>query len=192
MRRNSLPALRIISIVAAILISQFASTSANAWWMWTPGDSVDNSTQSMISKGYHPDQPIEFPHKIHAGDLKMDCQYCHSAARKSQSAGVPPLNTCMGCHKIVATDKDPIKYITEKYKRNEPVEWTKVHDLPDFVRFSHKPHVLAGFSCQECHGPMQEKVTANMHAPLQMGWCLECHKNNLNKGAKISCTTCHY
>jgi len=192
MRRIGLRAIRLLPIMIVMVLGQLKSSKANAWWMWSPGDTVENSTQSMIGSGYHPDQPIDFPHNIHADKLKMDCQYCHSAARRSQSAGVPPLNTCMGCHKIVASDKESIKYITEKFKKNEPVEWTKVHDMPDFVRFSHKPHVLAGFTCQECHGPMQEKVTAATHAPMQMGWCIGCHKDNLDKGAKISCNTCHY
>lgn len=150
--------------------------------MYTPGDTVDNV-------GYHPDQPIEFPHDLHAGDKKIACQYCHSGARRSAVAGVPPLNTCMGCHKLVATDKDPIKFLKEKYDKNEPVEWTKVHDMPDFVRFSHQPHILAKVECKTCHGDLTTMKTAKQVAPLQMGWCIDCHINN---GASTSCQTCHY
>jgi hypothetical protein len=165
------------------------SSPAYSWWMWTPGDTVDTSTQSAIGDGYHPDQPINFSHKIHAGDRKMPCQYCHSSARRSPVAGIPPLNTCMGCHKVVATDKDSIKFLTEKFNKKEPIEWVKVNDLPDHVRFSHKPHVLGGVTCQTCHGPVETTGTAEQWAPLQMGWCIGCH---LEKKVSVDCNTCHY
>lgn len=157
-------------------------TGCRGWWFWTPGDTVDNV-------GYHPDQPIPFSHKLHAGDKKIPCQYCHSGARRSIVAGIPSGNTCMGCHKIIATDKKPIKYMKAKFDRNEPIEWTKVHDLPDFVRFTHKRHVAAGISCQECHGQVQEMKTAHQGAVLQMGWCIECHQR---KDAPTNCIACHY
>lgn len=150
--------------------------------MWTPGDTVDNV-------GYKPEQPIPFSHKLHAGDKQIPCQYCHSAARRSAVAGIPPLNTCMGCHKIVATDKEPIKNITEHFKTNKPMEWVKVHDLPDFVRFSHKPHVAAGLECQSCHGQVQTMDVVEQVAPLQMGWCISCHRE---KKASLECATCHF
>ena len=109
--------------------------------MWTPGDHVDNSTQSMVTNGYHPDQPIPFSHRLHAGEKKISCNYCHSAARHSTSAGIPPVSTCMGCHKVVAKDSPHIKYLTKKYNNKEPIKWTRVHALPDYVRFSHKVHI---------------------------------------------------
>lgn len=180
MRRSS-----VLPLVAAICLAFFALASrpAQAWWMYTPGDTVDNV-------GYKPTQPIPFSHKLHAGDKKIPCQYCHSAARRSASAGIPPLNTCMGCHKLVATDKPDIQNITDHYKKNQPMEWVKVHDLPDFVRFSHKIHVTgAGLSCQGCHGPVETMSVVEQVAPLQMGWCIGCHKE---KGAKIDCIACHY
>jgi len=149
---------------------------------WTPGDSVDNV-------GYKPDQPIPFPHDLHAGEKKIPCQYCHSSARRSHVAGVPPLNTCMGCHRYVATDKEPIKYLTAKYEANEPVKWTKVHDIPDYVRFTHQPHVLAGVGCESCHGDVKKMGVAAQAKPLQMGWCIECHLEN---EVPVSCSTCHY
>ena len=85
------------------------------WWMWTPGDHVENSIQLSLTDGWQPEQPIPFSHKLHAGQLKMDCQYCHYSTRKSKSGGVPPLETCMGCHKFVNTNAEPIKILTEKY-----------------------------------------------------------------------------
>ena len=99
------------------------------------------------------------------------------------------MNTCMGCHRFVATDKESIKWLTEKYQKDEPVEWIKVHDLPDFVRFSHKIHVGAGIACQDCHGQVQDMEVVEQVAWLQMGWCLECHRQ---KGASTECMTCHY
>jgi len=171
------------------LIFALHSTQSFGWWFWTPGDTVDDSTQNGIAIGYHPDQPIDFSHKIHAGDRKINCEYCHNGARRSASAVIPPVNTCMGCHSVVAVDKEPIKWLTEKYNKKEPIVWTKVHDLPDHVRFTHQPHVLAEISCQTCHGPVEEMGTAEQWAPLQMGWCIDCHKE---RNVKISCNACHY
>lgn len=176
-------------IRVCVLLCFAVSTQAFGWWTWTPGDTVDDSTQSAIGPGYHPEQPLPFSHKKHAGELGMDCEYCHSSARRSATSGVPPMNTCMGCHKVVATDKEPIKYLTYKYKNNEPIEWVKVHDLPDHVRFSHLPHNLAKVKCQECHGPVETMTTAEQYAPLQMGWCIGCHKE---REVSIDCSTCHY
>jgi len=178
LRRTHFP---LLSLSLLLLVLSFAP-KAQAWWMWTPGDTVDNV-------GYAPTQPIPFPHKLHAGDKKIPCQYCHSGARRSAVAGIPPLNTCMGCHKIVATDKEPIKKITEAYKSNTPFEWVKVHDLPDFAKFSHKPHVAAGVECQTCHGAVEKMDVVEQVAPLQMGWCISCHRE---KKASTECQTCHY
>ena len=171
-------------IVFALFALTLSGCKGKKFWTnwWTPGDTVDNV-------GYHPDQPIDFSHKLHAGQMEIPCQYCHSAARRSASAGVPPMNTCMGCHKFAATDREPIKFLTEKYNANEAIEWTKVHDMPDFVRFTHKRHVQSGIDCAECHGDVKTMETAEQGASLQMGWCVECH---MSKGASISCVACHY
>ena len=168
----------------ALLVAQVGCNRGNKIWTgwWTPGDTVDNV-------GYHPEQPIEFPHNLHAGKAKIPCQYCHSGARKSANAGIPPLNTCMGCHTYVKTDSEKIKFITSKYKKKEPIRWVKVHDMPDFVRFSHRPHVQRGVECSACHGNMLDVTVAKQQTPMQMGWCIDCHVRNQ---APISCTTCHY
>ncbi len=186
----------------------FSSPAAYSWWMYTPGDTVDNSTQSLIIKGYHPDQPLPFSHRLHASDRKIPCEYCHSAARRSTVAGIPPLNTCMGCHKLVNTQAESIKKLKAAFDKNEPIQWTKVHDLPDYVRFSHKVHVLAKdaggkplLQCQTCHGQVQGMGTAEQYAPLQMGWCIECHTkvkipaqdgHAAVKNAPVTCNTCHF
>ena len=155
---------------------------AEAWWFWTPGDTVDDV-------GYRPTQPIPFSHKLHAGDMQINCNYCHSSARRSEVSGIPPLNTCMGCHKVVRTDREPIKKITEAFNSGHAIEWIKVHDLPDFVRFTHKRHIASGLTCQECHGPVETMEVVEQVAPLQMGWCIGCHTQ---KNAPITCNTCHF
>jgi hypothetical protein len=173
----------VCSMLAVTFLSSQTAKADFSWWFWTPGDTVDHV-------GYQPDQPIPFSHKLHAGERQIPCQYCHSSARRSITSGIPPLNTCMGCHRFVKTDSPHIKYVTDKYKKNEPIEWVKVHDLPDFVRFSHQIHVKgAGLTCQECHGAVEEMEKVEQIAPLQMGWCLDCHRK---KGANIDCLTCHY
>lgn len=172
-----------LSFLLFLVVSVSAwSETANAWWFWTPGDTVDNV-------GYKPTQPIPFSHKLHAGDRKIPCQYCHSSARKSTTAGIPPVNTCMGCHQIVRSDRPDIQWLTDKFNKKENVEWVKVHDLPDFVRFPHKRHVAAGLACQDCHGKVEGMDVVEQVAPLQMGWCVGCHKE---KKASLECASCHY
>lgn len=198
----------------SVLLTLLIPTNGFGWWMWTPGDHVDDSTQNMIDHGYHPDQPIPFSHKLHAGDRQIPCQFCHSSARRSITAGIPSVNTCMGCHQYVNVDAEPVKLIKEHFDKGEPIRWTKVHDLPDYVRFSHKVHVLAKDDngnpllgkdsdevCMACHGPVKEMTTAEQWAPLQMGWCVECHNKErvpaqngrpAVKFAPVTCNTCHY
>jgi len=105
--------------------------------------------------GVGPDQPIAFPHDRHVQIDGLNCQYCHSAARNSIHAGVPEIATCMGCHRFVLKDSPEIKLLTAYWMRGEPVPWKKVHDLPDFVNFSHQRHVRAGVDCTECHGQVE-------------------------------------
>ena len=135
-------------------------------------------------------QPIDFPHWRHAGSaaqggLEINCLYCHSYARRSTVAGIPTLAKCMGCHKHVATDKPEIVKLTGFWKRGEPVPWKKVHDLPEFVYFSHERHVQRFVfqqgqpvqqACGYCHGNVRTMGVAEKQKPLTMGWCLSCHK----------------
>ncbi|PIE90310.1 MAG: hypothetical protein CR997_06890 [Acidobacteria bacterium] len=140
---------------------------------------------------YAPEQPIPYSHKLHAGDFEMDCSMCHTYARRTKNAGIPALEQCMMCHKTIALDKDPIKTMAAAYSKDEPIKWIRVHALPGYVNFNHKRHVKAGFECQECHGQIQEMEVVYREAPLTMGWCLQCHKINLDKGASVDCWTCH-
>jgi hypothetical protein len=143
------------------------------------------------NNGYQPDQPIAFSHELHAGQNKIQCQYCHTNAERSNHATVPALNICMNCHMVVATDKPAIQKITKAYNDNTPINWVKVHMLPDHVHFNHRRHVRRGVACQECHGPVETMKTVYQHADLSMGWCVNCHRKPENK-APTSCSTCHY
>jgi hypothetical protein len=135
-----------------------------------------------------PEQPIAFPHTIHAGQLGLPCTYCHLYVEKSRQAGAPYLETCMGCHRNVATDKPEIKKLAQYYESNTPIEWNRIHNLPEFVYFSHKRHIKAGLDCSACHGEMRGTVKVRQVRSLKMGWCVTCHKA---KGAPRDCATCH-
>ena len=159
--------------------------------------------QIGVDQNYEPIQPIHFSHKIHAGDNKIDCKYCHSSARVSKTSGIPSLNVCMNCHKNINEfqgDKDStyVDHSKEFYTAEiqklynavgwdktaqkytgivRPVKWVRVHNLPDFVYFNHSQHVtVAGVECQKCHGPVETMEVMRQHAPLTMGWCVSCHR----------------
>ena len=149
-----------------------------------------------VQQGYAPTQPINFSHKIHAGQYEMDCKYCHSTADKSKSASIPSLNTCMNCHKYVKAaekydgntspeiqkiynaigfDGDNMEYM-EGYEQ-KPIEWVRIHNLPDLAYFNHSQHVVVGkVECQTCHGPIEEMEKVEQYSTLQMGWCIDCHR----------------
>ena len=129
-------------------------------------------------------QPIKFSHKVHAGDNKIDCQYCHIYARRSYSSGAPPVAICVGCHKFVATGLDEVKKVMDYWQKQQPIPWVKIHDIPDFVRYPHYKHINAknemypnGIACQECHGPIETMDVVQKFYPSfgLMGWCLNCH-----------------
>ncbi len=165
--------------------------------------------QVGVDQGYQPIQPIHFSHKIHAGDNKVECKYCHSSARVSKTSGIPSLNVCMNCHKSIfeykGNPEGPSKedlangYTNEFYTgeikklyaavgwdeenqkytgETKPVEWIRVHNLPDFAYFNHSQHVsVAGIECQTCHGPVEEMEIVYQFSPLTMGWCVNCHRD---------------
>lgn len=145
-----------------------------------------------IQQDYAPDQPIKFSHKLHVGQNKIDCRYCHSGAEKSKNAGIPSPNVCMNCHKYVK--KGP-QYGTEEIGKiyaavgwdvdkqqytgkQKAIEWTRIHNLPDHAYFNHSQHTkVGGIECQTCHGPVEEMETMKQFAPLTMGWCIQCHRD---------------
>lgn len=133
------------------------------------------------TKDYAPDQPIKFSHKIHAGDNRIDCKYCHHTAEFSKSAGIPSMELCMNCHLLVRegshSGKFEINKVIEANETKKPVEWIRIHNLPDHVFFSHAQHVgVATVDCKQCHGPVGEMDIMRQHSDLSMGWCINCHR----------------
>ena len=146
-----------------------------------------------LQKG--PEQPIKFSHKLHAGQLGVDCLYCHYGAIKSPIANIPAVSVCMGCHKIAVADRPEIKKLSDYFNRGEPVPWVEVYKLPQHVKFNHKRHVLANVACTQCHGPVQQMDVIVQYPSLKMGWCVSCHRQNLNAAnfpASMDCLVCHH
>ncbi len=184
----------LVSVIFLLLASAYY---AYGWMM-----------QVGVDQGYQPIQPIHYSHKIHAGDNKIECKYCHSSARVSKHSGIPSLNVCMNCHKSIYEYKGnpegpsaedlangytnefytgEIKKLYKAVGWNEeeqrytgeakPVEWVRIHNLPDLAYFNHSQHVsVAGIECQTCHGPVEEMEIMYQYAPLTMGWCINCHR----------------
>jgi mono/diheme cytochrome c family protein len=200
-------------------------TIALGSWTWV------TLWNTNVHTGYQPVQPIKFPHDLHAGTMKINCQYCHSGAYKSKNASIPSLNVCMNCHKVVKTESPEIHKIydalgydptTQKYDstKSRPMQWIRVHNLPDFAYFNHSQHVkVQGLKCQTCHGPVETMKEVYQYSPLTMKWCIQCHKRTeinikgnayyekmeqvhdlIRKGGKVTeammggieCGKCHY
>lgn len=146
-------------------------------------------------EGYAPTQPVAFSHKIHAGDNEVPCQYCHVSPGESPMASVPSVNTCMNCHSQVGganpQAQREIEKIRTAWRENRPIEWVKVHNMPDHVRFSHEPHINQGFDCAECHGQVNTMDVVGTQNAFNMGWCVNCHRQPENN-APVDCVTCHY
>lgn len=130
-----------------------------------------------VQQGYQPTQPIAFSHKIHAGQYEIDCNYCHTGVRKSKNANIPSPNICMNCHSSIKTDSKEIQKIYAAVENNTPIEWVRIHNLPDLAYFNHSQHVEVGeIDCQTCHGPIEEMDVVYQYSPLTMGWCINCHR----------------
>ena len=157
-------------------------TLALGSWTWV------TMWTTNVHQGYQPVQPIKFPHDLHAGAMQINCQYCHTGAYKSKNASIPSLNVCMNCHKTVKTESPEIHKIydalgydpaTQKYdpEKARPIQWIRIHNLPDLVYFNHSQHVVAGKQrCQTCHGPVETMKEVYQYSPLTMKWCIQCHK----------------
>lgn len=135
-----------------------------------------------------PEQPINFSHKIHAGDNEIPCRFCHIYADKSRVSGVPSVQRCMGCHASVRTDSSEIKKLRRYWDEQKPIPWIKVYNLPDYVYFPHKRHVKSGVKCQECHGDVADMPRITQVTRLVMGWCLSCH---WERNGPTDCWECH-
>ena len=134
-------------------------------------------------------QPIAFSHRVHAGTNAIPCQLCHTYARRGPVAGIPSLQRCVQCHQTVTPEEPEVVKLMAYWKDKKPIAWLRVHDLPDYVRFTHKPHVVAGVACQSCHGDVAKMESAVQIESLSMGWCLNCHKE---RHAPTDCLVCHY
>ncbi len=122
-------------------------------------------------------QPVQFSHKHHAGDDGIDCRYCHTSVETSSFAGIPPTATCMNCHSQLFANSPFLEPVRESFRSGKPIEWKRVHDLPDFVYFNHSIHISKGFGCSTCHGRVDRMPLMWNVASLHMEWCLECHRN---------------
>ncbi|MCZ2131680.1 MAG: cytochrome c family protein [Bacteroidetes bacterium] len=132
--------------------------------------------------GYRPTQPVPFSHKLHAGDttnggLGIKCMYCHTTAEVSAHSPVPPTSTCMNCHIAIKTESPRLQLVRDSYEKNIPIEWRRVHKLPDYVNFDHSRHIRAMIDCSSCHGKVEEMGIVSQAKMLTMGWCLDCHRN---------------
>jgi len=134
-------------------------------------------TPSYTRVGYAPVQPVPFSHAIHAGQLGIDCRYCHVGVDKGPTSTVPSAQTCMNCHNQVKTDSPLLAVVRESYETGKPVPWVKIHQVPDYVYFNHSAHINRGVSCVECHGRVDEMDTVTHSKPLSMSFCLDCHRN---------------
>lgn len=147
------------------------------------------------------DQPIAFPHDLHAGKNQIPCMYCHYSASRSPDAGIPAVATCAGCHlpgskagdpravAMIRADSTGVKQLTAYWRRGLPIPWKRIYNLPDYVRFPHMRHIKAGLECQQCHGPVQTMRVVKVQQPIQMGWCVDCHRK---RGSRTDCFVCHY
>jgi hypothetical protein len=161
------------------------------------------------NQGYAPEQPVAYSHAVHAGGQSIACTYCHYGAERGRYAGIPPASVCMNCHTKVLPDSEEVQKVVRAIELRDPIEWYRVHKLPDHAYFDHSAHVVTGqVACQECHGPVESMGLVRQEAPLTMGWCLDCHRNQDPLAADavpdpppgavpavgtnlVDCSTCH-
>jgi hypothetical protein len=153
------------AIVAVFVI---ASVIGFFWYYGSP---------EYTDVGYRPAQPVPYSHKLHAGDLGIDCRYCHSTVEESPHANLPPTQTCMNCHKLILTESERLLPVRESWAVQVPIKWVRVHNLPDYAYFNHSAHLSAGVGCLSCHGNVAEMIEVAQVEPLSMGWCLNCHRD---------------
>ncbi len=149
--------------------------------------------------GYAPDQPIKFSHKLHSGEMNIDCQYCHIGVEKSRHAIIPSVNICINCHSLAVKDRPEIIKLTEYYKSGKALPWKRVHKIPDYAYFNHSVHVNKGIDCENCHGDVRQMDEMKQVHGWTMTACLDCHRNphefvkeleQINKGPE-NCAACH-
>jgi len=140
-------------------------------------ETIDGAYSIGIQQGYAPKQPIAYSHKLHAGQYKIDCNYCHTGAQKGKNATIPAANICMNCHGVIKKESPEIQKIYTAIEQNRPIEWIRVHNLPDLAYFNHAQHVNVGnVQCQTCHGEIEKMEVVEQRSSLTMGWCIDCHR----------------
>jgi hypothetical protein len=151
--------------------------------------------RAMIAAEKSPTQPLQFMHDVHAGDNQIQCGYCHFSTSFSEEAGIPPVGTCMGCHRFVRGSTPEFQTEIEKLMGfaadSIAIPWVRVYSVPEFVQFTHKPHIRAGVECAECHGDVTTMVQVERATPMTMGWCVTCHRDH-DPPAPDDCATCHF
>lgn len=157
-----------LSILGLVVVGGFL-----AWVIWT----LLGNSPYVTRQGEILNQPVPFSHDHHVAGLGIDCRYCHTSVEKSASAGMPSTETCINCHKQIWTNADLLEPVRASFRDNVPIQWARVHDLPDFVYFNHSVHVAKGIGCVSCHGQVDRMPLMRQQASLQMQWCLECHRD---------------
>ena len=161
-KANALPTLTLLgSVAGGIFVILFV------WYYFSP---------EYTDVGYAPVQPVEYSHRLHIGELGLDCQYCHTNVKDADHSNVPATQTCMNCHSQVRTESLKLLPVRESWATGESIEWIKVHKLPDYAQFSHNVHTNNGVGCESCHGRVDQMEVVSLSEPLSMGWCLECHR----------------
>ncbi|MBZ0273238.1 cytochrome c3 family protein [bacterium] len=172
---NKVPLITALTLAGATLVAILGT------WYW--------ASPKFTDVGYRPVQPVPFSHRLHAGDLGMDCRYCHTTVERAAGAAIPPTATCMNCHKTILPNSEKLALVRESAVTGKPIEWVRVHMLPDYAYFDHSVHVAAGVSCVSCHGRIDKMERVWQSQPLSMGWCLDCHNNpdaNLRPRAEVT------
>ncbi|MCI0485896.1 MAG: cytochrome c family protein [Blastocatellia bacterium] len=155
-----------VSIFGAIFVI------AGLLWLMDELNRSSYNTGTFVAR----EQPVQFSHKHHVADDGIDCRYCHTTVEKSAFAGIPSTKTCMNCHSQIFADSPYLEPVRESWRTGRPIEWLRVHDLPDFAYFNHSIHVTKGVGCSTCHGRVDEMALTYQFASLQMEWCLACHR----------------
>ncbi|TPV92319.1 MAG: cytochrome c3 family protein [Myxococcales bacterium FL481] len=158
-----------VPIALALGFPAFVATVIGSVWYW--------ASPKFTDAGYQPEQPVPFSHRLHAGEMGLDCRYCHNTVDRAAVAAIPPTKTCMNCHTLVKPDSEKLAPVRESAQTGESIKWSRVHMLPDYAYFDHGPHVAAGVGCNECHGRIDQMDVVEQKKPLSMHWCLECHRD---------------
>jgi len=162
-KANILPHLSLAGALAGGIFAIFF-----VWYYFSP---------EYTDVGYAPEQPVEYSHRLHVGELGLDCQYCHTNVKDASHSNVPATQTCMNCHSQIRTESLKLLPVRESWATGQSIEWIKVHKLPDYARFSHAVHTNNGVGCESCHGRIDQMEVVFQSEPLSMGWCLECHNS---------------